>query len=121
VDVSVEVDVDVDVDVNGECYDPPVRPLTTDMTATDRRPYFLWDEDVSIGELRAALDGPAGPARDRLLGKMLREARDLDVWHFVRPADVATALDRLRPRIGRRYPFWRFLIDGWRNDGLLAG
>ncbi len=98
-----------------------MRPLTTDMLADDRRPYFLWDEDVSIAELRAVLAGPDGPARDRLLGKMLREARDLDVWRFIRPSDVAAALDRLRPRLGRRYRFWRFLIDGWRSDGLLAG
>lgn len=91
------------------------------MGCDDRRPYFLWDEDVSIGELRAILAGPASYERDRLLGKMLREARDVDVWRFVRPADVAQALDRLRPRVGRRYGFWRFLIDGWRADGLLAG
>ena len=91
------------------------------MLADDRRPYFLWDEDVSIAELRAVLGGPDGPARDRLFGKMLREARDLDVWRFVRPSDVAAALDRLRPRLGRRYRFWRFLLDGWRSDGLLAG
>ncbi len=98
-----------------------MRPLTTDMTAVDRRPYFLWDEDVSIAELRAVLDGPDGAARDRLLGKMLREARDLDVWRFVRPSEVSAALERLRPRLGRRYRFWRFLIEGWRSDGLLAG
>ena len=97
-----------------------MRPLTTDLSRDDQRPYFLWDEDVSIGELRAVLAGPASYERDRLFGKMLREARDLDVWRFVRPADVAAALDHLRPRVGRRYGFWRFLIDGWRADGLLA-
>lgn len=91
------------------------------MGADDRRPYFLWDEDVSIGELRAVLAGPDSPERDRLFGKMLREARDLDVWCFVRPSDVAAALERVRRRVGRRYDFWRFLIDGWRSDGLLAG
>ncbi len=98
-----------------------MRTLTTDMGRNDLRPYFLWDEDVSIGELRTILAGPASYERDRLLGKMLREARDLDVWRFIRPLDVAHALDRLRARIGRRYGFWRFLIDGWRADGLLAG
>ena len=98
-----------------------MRPLTVDMSREDCRPYFLWDEDVSIAELRAILASPSSAMRDRLLGKMLREARDLDVWTFVRPADVAEALDRLRPRLGRRYRFWRFLIEGWRTDGLLAG
>ena len=105
----------------GICYRCSVRVLTTDMDRSDLRPYFLWDEDVSIGELRAILAGPASYDHDRLLGKMLREARDLDVWRFIRPLEVARSLDRLRPRIGRRYGFWRFLIDGWRADGLLAG
>jgi hypothetical protein len=97
-----------------------VRGLTTDMTATDLRPYFLWDEDVSIGELRAVLAGPDGARRDQLLGKMLREARDVDVWHFIRPQEVARSLVALRRRIGRRYPFWAFLIEGWRTRGLLG-
>jgi hypothetical protein len=98
-----------------------MRGLTTDMTKGHLRPYFLWDEDVSIDELREAMSGPESPRRDQLLGKMLREARDLDVWCFVRPDDVARSLDRLRRRIGRRYAFWTFLIEGWRADGLLTG
>ena len=89
------------------------------MTKGLLRPYFLWDEDVSIDELHAILAGPDGARRDQLLGKMLREARDLDVWCFVRPADVASSLDRLRRRLGRRHAFWTFLIEGWRADGLL--
>lgn len=101
-------------------YDRLVRGLTTDMTRGDLRPYFFWDEDVSIEELRAILGGPDGPVRDQLLGKMLREARDLDVWQFVTPAEVARVLPRLGRRIGRRLAFWRFLIDGWRADGLLS-
>ena len=90
------------------------------MAKSELRPYFLWDEDVSIGELHAALAAPDSPRRDQLLAKMLREARDIDVWTFVRPPEVARVLDRLRRRIGRRYAFWRFLIDGWRTHGLLG-
>lgn len=97
-----------------------MRPLTTDMHDVARRPYFLWDEDVSVGELRAIMRGaPDDPTRLRLLGKMLREARDVDVWHFVTPAEVARDLPAIERRVGRRLPFWRFLIDGWRQDGLL--
>jgi hypothetical protein len=92
----------------------------TDMTRRDLRPYFLWDEDVSIGELKEVLAGPDSPRRDELLGKMLREARDIDVWQFVRPAEVAGALERLRRRLGCRYAFWSFLIEGWRRYGLLG-
>lgn len=97
-----------------------MRGITTDMRRGDLRPYFLWDEDVSIDELRIALARP-GDERDRLMGKMLREARDLDVWELVTPAEVAEALPRVARRVGRRLPFWTFLIEGWRRDGLLAG
>lgn len=96
-----------------------MRPLTTDMTRGQERPYFLWDEDVTTDELRAVLRGPPGWERDRLFGKMLREARDIDVWHFVTPVDVAQALPALGRRVGRRRRFWDFLINGWRQDGLL--
>jgi len=96
-----------------------MRGLTTDMERGDLRPYFLWDEDVSIDELHQLLSSPDSPRRDQVLGKMLREARDIDVWHFVRPAEVARVLERLRRRIGRRYAFWAFLIEGWRRLDLL--
>jgi hypothetical protein len=97
-----------------------MRALTTDMAERDLRPYFLWDEDVSIAELHHALAGPDSPRRDQLLAKMLREARDIDVWHFIRPVEVARVLERLRRRLGRRYAFWSFLIEGWRRHGLLG-
>jgi hypothetical protein len=89
------------------------------MGKREARPYFLWDEDVSIDELHEILAGPDSPRRDQLLGKMLREARDIDVWHFVRPVEVARVLDRPRRRLGRRYAFWTFLIEGWRRLDLL--
>ncbi|CAN5148632.1 hypothetical protein BH11MYX1_BH11MYX1_36680 [soil metagenome] len=89
------------------------------MSAGELRPYFLWDEDVSIAELRAALAGPDDDRRYQLLAKMLREARDLDVWQFVRPVEVARVLERIKRRLGRRHAFWSFLIENWRARDLL--
>jgi hypothetical protein len=97
-----------------------VRALTTDLSRDELRPYFAWDEDVSIAEVRALLAGPDSGRRDQILGKLLREARDTDVWQFVTPEEVARVLPRLGRRLGRRRRFWEFLIEGWRADGLLA-
>lgn len=95
-----------------------MRPLRATF-GDDDRPYFLWDEDLTVAEFRARLLVP-GEERDRLLGKLLREANDRDVWRFVRPEDVAEALPRLERRIGaRRYPFWMFLIGTWQRQGLV--
>ena len=97
-----------------------MRPMTVDLDRSEARPYFLWDEDLSIAELRERLADRESPERLRLLAKLLREARDIDVWHFVTPQDVAEALPEIAPRLGRRRRFWEFLIHGWQEDGLLA-
>lgn len=97
-----------------------MRPLTTDLRQSHLRPYFLWDEDLSIADLRARLNGSDARERLRLLAKLLREARDIDVWEFVTPQEVALALPAVRHRLGRRRRFWDFLIEGWRQDALLA-
>lgn len=51
---------------------------------------------------------------------MLREARDIDVWQFVTPEEVARLLPRIGRYLGRRKSFWEFLIEGWRRDGLIG-
>ena len=96
-----------------------MRSLTTDFQQAHLRPYFLWDEDVSIDEFRERLKNGAPDDRTRLLAKLLREARDTDVWLFVSPREVADSLPSVRARLGRRRRFWEFLIDGWRQDALL--
>ncbi len=97
-----------------------MRPMTIDLDREDARPYFLWDEDLSIAELHERLAGPDPKERRRLLTKLLREARDLDVWKFVTPREVAEALPAIAGRLGRRRCFWEFLIQGWREDGILT-
>ena len=97
-----------------------MRPLSVDLSQRSLRPYFLWDEDLSVDDLEERLRGGDRRERLRLLAKMLREARDIDVWLFVTPAEVAEALPAIRHRLGRRRAFWEFLIEGWRADGLLA-
>jgi hypothetical protein len=74
-----------------------VRPLTLDLSQGALRPYFLWDEDISTDEVRARLHGPDESDRLRLMGKMRREARDIDAA-FERGRYVlqAAAADDLR-------------------------
>jgi hypothetical protein len=95
-------------------------PLTAELDKEDRRPYFLWDEDISVREFRRRLAGGDPQERLRLLGKLMREARDTDVWLFISPLEAAEALPRLQRHLGRRRAFWEFLIEGWRRLGLLA-
>ncbi|MGV8041988.1 MAG: hypothetical protein AB2L07_18650 [Thermoanaerobaculaceae bacterium] len=59
--------------------------LTTDLQRADERPYFLWDEELTVRELREALHGQDESERVRLLAKLLREARDDEVWQLITP------------------------------------
>ena len=83
-------------------------------------PYFLWDEPMTVAELKHKLASASEPERLRLLGKILREARDRDVWMFTTPRDVWQNWAKLSRHLGRRREFWRFLFDYWEKEGLLV-
>ena len=96
----------------------PVR-LSTDLDDDRAVPYFLWDEPMTVAQLRERLAGASPPERRRLLGKILREARDTDVWRFTTPRDVQADWEGLSAHLGRRRAFWEYLFGHWRAAGLL--
>ena len=95
--------------------------LTTQLDDPEAIPYFLWDDPMTMRELRARRDSASPPERARLLGKILREARDPDVWRFTTPEEVAARWSELAPHLGRRRAFWEYLLGAWRRHGLLRG
>lgn len=94
-------------------------PLSTNLSDPGAIPYFLWDEPMTVLALRERLRTASRPEAARLLGKILREARDPDVWLFTTPAEVVARWDDLASHLGRRRPFWDFLLSRWREEGLL--
>lgn len=95
-------------------------PLSTDVESPDAIPYFLWDEPLTNRELRTRLVSASPAERNRLLGKILREARDPDVWKYTTPQEVQRRWSELSIHLGRRRPFWEFLFGEWRRQGLLG-
>ena len=83
-------------------------------------PYFLWDEPMTVTELRDRLLHASEPERVRLLAKVLREARDTEVWRFTTPDAVARDWKALSLRLGRRRAFWEFLLSSWAAQGRLS-
>lgn len=95
--------------------------LSTDLSDPNAIPYFLWDDPMTVADVRRRLETGPEPDRLRLLGKILREARDTDVWLFTTPQQVAQLWTGIEPHLGRRRSFWHFLIGRWRDLGLLDG
>lgn len=95
-------------------------PLSTDLDDPEAVPYFLWDDPMTVSELRQRLETASRAERVRLLGRILREARDTDVWRFTSPQEVGALWPELARHLGRRKPFWEFLLEQWRGMGLLG-
>ncbi len=93
--------------------------LSSDLNDPAAIPYFLWDEPLTVAELHKRLQTASPPEQTRLLAKLLREARDTDVWRFTTPQEVWRRWPQLAPQLGRRRAFWEFLFAHWRREGLL--
>jgi hypothetical protein len=94
--------------------------LSTNLDSNSSVPYFLWDEPLTVGEIKHRLTTSSEPERNRLLGKILREARDSDVWQFTTPNEVWENWSELSKHLGRRKTFWEFLFDHWKKAGLIG-
>lgn len=94
--------------------------LSTDLEKASAVPYFLWDEPMTVAELKRRLTSASMAERTRLLAKILREARDTDVWKFTTPEEVWRRWNELAPQLGRRREFWKFLFESWEKEGLLG-
>jgi hypothetical protein len=94
--------------------------LSTDLDNPAAVPYFLWDEPMTVSELGQRLKTASPAEQTRLLAKVLREARDSDVWRFTTPEEVWRRWAALSPHLGRRKGFWEFLLDQWYKEGLIG-
>lgn len=94
--------------------------LSTDLSHGSAVPYFLWDEPLTVDELKEKLRSASVEERNRLLGKILREARDTDVWQFTTPREVWRNWADLEKHLGRRREFWKFLFEFWEKENLLG-
>jgi len=95
--------------------------LSLDLDDPGAVPYFLWDAPMTISELRSRLERAEQPERVRLLGKILREARDPDVWRFTTLEDVVALWPQLERYLGRRRGFWQFLLERWQEPPTDGG
>jgi len=94
--------------------------LTTNLDNPAAIPYFLWDAPMTIAEFRQRLKTASAVERTRLLAIVLREARDTDVWKFTSPQEVWLKWSELSRHLGRRKSFWEFLLNRWKQEGLIG-
>lgn len=84
----------------------------------DERPYILWSEPTTVGQFRSALAEAPDDEKAMLLGGLMREARDPDVWEFTSVAEVRRLFPLIERYLGRRREFWVYLLNAWKEHGL---
>jgi hypothetical protein len=94
--------------------------LSTDLEDPLAVPYFMWDEPMTVSEVKLRLKTASPAEQTRLLAKVLREGRDPDVWKFTTPDEVWRRWPVLSALLGRRRAFWEFLLHQWRKEGLIG-
>jgi hypothetical protein len=83
------------------------------------RPYFAWDIRATDADIREHLRDPDAALRAQWQGWLMREARFDEVWDYLTLEDVIDNWPLIRRHLGRMRSFWEFLLDGWRQLGLL--
>ncbi len=83
------------------------------------RPYFLWDVPEDEAGLREKLRGTDPDARAQWQAWVMAEARYDEVWRYLTLDEILRDWEHIQRHLGRSRPFWEFLLNGWRELGLL--
>lgn len=77
-----------------------------------KRPYFLWDYNLTEADVRRILAGNNETDRRWLIGRIISAAHFRDVWKYIRLADLVREFSHLkvRPEIKR---IWQRALNIW--------
>jgi hypothetical protein len=90
-----------------------------DVSHDDTVPYFMWDYQYTVGQIKEML--AKGPEFQRiwLMAKIMRDARYSDVWKFMTLQDFLKYRERLMPKLGWEKGFWQFMYSQWLKHGII--
>ncbi len=84
------------------------------------RPWFLWDVAIDEPTFRARLTHPDPSIRAQWQGALMREARFREVFEYLTLGEIARDFEHLERHLGRKKAFWRWILEGFRRDGVIA-
>jgi hypothetical protein len=90
-----------------------------DVSRDDIVPYFMWDYQYTVGQIKEMLANGDESDRIWLMAKIMRDARYKDVWKFMTLQDFLKYRERLMPRLGWFKGFWEFLYSRWIQYGIV--
>lgn len=77
------------------------------------RPYFLWDCEMTLDQLKAGLVASDREVRAYLLGKIMRQAKPDDVLQLVSMATIRELWLDLERYLGDSRELWKWMLERW--------
>ena len=85
------------------------------MLDAQRRPYFLWDGDCTVERFGELLEDADPQVRAYWIGKLMRQAKPDDVFHFVTRGAIESLWPLVERHLGQSRPFWTWILREWRE------
>lgn len=82
------------------------------MSDADKRPYFLWDYDLTDQQVREILRGDNKTQKIWMMSRIVESARYQDVWNYMTYDELKSSFSelRLKPPIRR---VWEHAFSVW--------
>ncbi|MFQ5627186.1 MAG: hypothetical protein ACE5I1_00380 [bacterium] len=90
-----------------------------DISRDDIVPYFMWDYQYTVGQVKETLAHGSEAERLWMMAKIMRDARYCDVWKFITLREFLDYRERLMQRLGWKRGFWQFLYSRWIQYGMV--
>jgi hypothetical protein len=81
------------------------------------RPYFAWDVEMTLDELRLRLDDADATIAGYFHAKLMRQAKPDDVFQLTSARRVRELWPQIVGHLGRTREFWTWLFEQWERDG----
>ena len=81
------------------------------------RPYFLWDNELTLAEFLILLRGSDPEQRRTWLAHLLRQAKPDDARQYVDLATISAEWETVADGVGRQREFWDWRVRRYRERG----
>lgn len=78
-------------------------------------PYFIWDYDLTDGDVRAILGGDDVDLKAWMVARLLESARYEDIWQYISLAELRAIFPKLQLKPQVRAA-WEFALLVWAAD-----
>ncbi len=88
------------------------------MLKANQIPYFARDRKQTVKDIKSLLK-QHDKKWIKTIAWIMREAAFDDVWEFITPKEAWTNFNHIKPFLGRKQRFWKYILGMWHELGKI--